>query len=120
MSPEEFKAWRKRMGWTQAQAGDALGLSRVHIGFLERGVHPISRAAELATKYLELRKNKLSILVMSPDEFKAWRKRMEWTQEQAGEALGLSKEHILRLEQGKFSISRAIVIASNCLENHNT
>ena len=58
MSPDEFKAWRKRMEWTQAQAGDALGLSRVHIGRLERGGRrPISKAIKLATKYLEIEKD---------------------------------------------------------------
>jgi len=37
MKPEQFKAWRKKMGFTQQQAADALGLSIQALGNYERG-----------------------------------------------------------------------------------
>lgn len=37
MTPDEFKAWRKAMGWSQAEMADALGLSRGSIENYERG-----------------------------------------------------------------------------------
>jgi len=37
MNKENFKAWRKKMGFTQQQAADALGLYRLTIINYERG-----------------------------------------------------------------------------------
>lgn len=37
MTPDDFKAWRNRMDFTQQQAADALGLSRDTIANYERG-----------------------------------------------------------------------------------
>lgn len=37
MTNDDFRAWRKRMGWTQAECADALGLSRCTIELYERG-----------------------------------------------------------------------------------
>ena len=56
---------------------------------------------------------------MSPDEFKAWRKRMEWTQLETGVALGLSRNQVINFEKGVHPVSKVIQIACNCLENHN-
>ena len=50
MTPQEFKIWRKDMGWTQQRAGDELGMSRYQINYWERGKRPISRMAELSTR----------------------------------------------------------------------
>ena len=55
---------------------------------------------------------------MEADEFKAWRKRMGWKQSDVALALGLTTRQVGRLERGEFSISRAIEISCNCLENH--
>jgi transcriptional regulator with XRE-family HTH domain len=37
MTPNDFKAWRDVMGFTQAQAAEALGLSKPTIENYERG-----------------------------------------------------------------------------------
>jgi transcriptional regulator with XRE-family HTH domain len=49
MTKEEFKAWRKRLGLTQAQAGDALGLTGEHINRLEKGISPRGTPLEIST-----------------------------------------------------------------------
>lgn len=60
MTPEEFKAWRESMGWTQKEAGRQLGLSTRNIIRIEQGVNSagkpmdISRAIKLATHALRL------------------------------------------------------------------
>lgn len=38
MTSDDFKAWRKEMGFSQAKASDALGLSKPTIENYERGV----------------------------------------------------------------------------------
>ncbi|WP_091918270.1 helix-turn-helix transcriptional regulator [Mesorhizobium sp. YR577] len=38
MTPEDFKAWRKTMGFTQKDAGAALGITKWAIENYERGV----------------------------------------------------------------------------------
>ncbi len=35
MTPQDFKAWRASMGWTQAQAGERLGKTRETIARYE-------------------------------------------------------------------------------------
>lgn len=37
LSPQAFKAWRKRLGLSQKQAGDALGLKTRMIQYYEKG-----------------------------------------------------------------------------------
>jgi transcriptional regulator with XRE-family HTH domain len=37
MTPEDFKAWRKAMGWTQTEAAIELGISRGSVELYERG-----------------------------------------------------------------------------------
>jgi transcriptional regulator with XRE-family HTH domain len=62
MTPQEFKAWRKSMGFTQVQAAAALDMSRVMIGLYEcghrrDGTRPavtIPRVVELACAYLSM------------------------------------------------------------------
>lgn len=53
MTLKQFKAWRKRMGWTQPQAGEALGYSVGHICRLEAGTKTVQRVTELACRALE-------------------------------------------------------------------
>jgi len=60
MNNEQFKAWRKRMNFTQQQAADALGLYRMTIINYERGHRyednrpvPIPRTVALACAALE-------------------------------------------------------------------
>lgn len=48
MTPETFRAWRKRLGLRQRQAAEALGVTREQVSRYERGVHPISRTVALA------------------------------------------------------------------------
>lgn len=37
MTPDDFKAWRKAMGFTQTEAADALGISRGSVELYELG-----------------------------------------------------------------------------------
>ena len=53
MKSDELKQWRKRMGFTQEQAGIELGITRHQIGRLEKGETQISKAIELACNHLE-------------------------------------------------------------------
>jgi transcriptional regulator with XRE-family HTH domain len=46
--PEDMKAWRLRLGLTQAQAGEALGVTLRAIQHYEGGTRPIPRVVELA------------------------------------------------------------------------
>lgn len=52
MQPDEMKALRKSIGWTQDQLASAIGMSRVSVGLMERGQTPIERRTELAVRYL--------------------------------------------------------------------
>lgn len=38
MTADDFKAWRKEMGFTQVQAAEALGISRPSVELYELGV----------------------------------------------------------------------------------
>lgn len=60
MTPEGFKAWRERMGWSQQQASDQLGKQVLQIKRYERPAppggdapHPIPRSTALACAALE-------------------------------------------------------------------
>lgn len=59
MTPQEFKAWRTRLGLTQAQAGRALGYTSRWIIAFEQGINHrrqpcvIPLSVELACKWLE-------------------------------------------------------------------
>lgn len=53
MTPEEFKAWRKRLGLTQGQAAEALGLSLRAIQYYERGEREITKTVALACAAVE-------------------------------------------------------------------
>ncbi|HJU20759.1 MAG TPA: helix-turn-helix transcriptional regulator [Stellaceae bacterium] len=46
-----------------------------------------------------------------PADFRAWRERMGWTQEQAAAALDLSRRSIIGYEQGSQPIPRTVALA---------
>jgi DNA-binding XRE family transcriptional regulator len=52
MQPEELRTLRRQIGASQAELGDAIGLSRVTIGLMERGDAPIEKRTELAVRYV--------------------------------------------------------------------
>ena len=65
MTPKQFAAWRKRMGYSYTDAADALGISRRQVIRYEKGEKPepgnpsgtvdvvIPRVLELACKAIE-------------------------------------------------------------------
>ena len=52
MQPEELKALRVKAGMSQAALGEAIGMSRVTIGLMERGEAPIEKRTGLAVRYV--------------------------------------------------------------------
>lgn len=52
MQPEAMKALRKAMGLSQQELADAMGVSRVLIGQMERAKAPIERRTVLSIRYL--------------------------------------------------------------------
>lgn len=53
MTPEEFKAIRERLGWTQRATGEALGLDARSIRRYESGERAISKPAAILFKTIE-------------------------------------------------------------------
>jgi hypothetical protein len=51
----DFKNWRKKLGYTQAKAGEKLGLSRAAVQYWEAELRPVPLAVELACRELLLR-----------------------------------------------------------------
>lgn len=52
MQPDELKELRKSVGWSQAEMAEAIGMSRVLIGQMERGQAPIEKRTGLAVRYV--------------------------------------------------------------------
>ena len=52
MQPDEMKSMRKAAGMSQAELGEAIGLSRVTVGVMERGEAPIEKRTGLAVRYV--------------------------------------------------------------------
>lgn len=52
MQPDELKELRKALDLSQQEFADALGVSRVLVGQMERGQAPIERRTSLAARYL--------------------------------------------------------------------
>lgn len=52
MQPDDLKAIRKALDMTQAEFGEAMGVSRKLINDLEAGRVPVDKRTELAAKYL--------------------------------------------------------------------
>ena len=59
MTPESIREWRSRMGFTQAQAAEALGLKPRVIAYFESGERNVSGTVEkLCAAIEELAKRK--------------------------------------------------------------
>lgn len=54
MTPEQFKAWRKRLDLTQQGAADAIGISRRMVQAYEADKQPIPKPVALACTALAL------------------------------------------------------------------
>lgn len=52
MQPDELKALRTGAGLTQQQLANAIGMTRVSVGLMERGQAPIERRTALAVRYV--------------------------------------------------------------------
>lgn len=52
MTKTELKNWRSELGYTQAEAAEALGISAQHYRKLESGKHRVLRTTELACECL--------------------------------------------------------------------
>jgi transcriptional regulator with XRE-family HTH domain len=52
-SPEELQSWRARMGWTQSQAAEKLGISLSDYSDRENGRSAITRECMLACQMIE-------------------------------------------------------------------
>jgi DNA-binding XRE family transcriptional regulator len=48
----DFKKWRKKLGYSQVQAGEQLGLSRGAVQYWESEIRPVPLAVELACQEL--------------------------------------------------------------------
>lgn len=48
----EFKKWRKKIGYTQVEAGEKLGLGRAAVQLWENEIRPVPLAVELACQEL--------------------------------------------------------------------
>ncbi len=54
----------------------------------------------------------------TPDQLRAWRDRLEWTQQQAAAALGVTRRGYQLWEAGERAISRPVMLACLYLEEH--
>lgn len=52
MDAWDFKKWRKKLGYSQAQAGEKRGLSRGAVQYWESEIRPVPLAVELACQEL--------------------------------------------------------------------
>ena len=52
MQPNELREIRREAGMSQAELAEAIGMSRVTIGLMERGEAPIEKRTELAVRYV--------------------------------------------------------------------
>jgi transcriptional regulator with XRE-family HTH domain len=53
MNGQDFRAWRQRLGLTQAQVKDRLGVSQRAVAAWESGATPIGRQTEMAIWAIE-------------------------------------------------------------------
>lgn len=53
MTGEDFKAWRKRVGKTQQQAADAIGITKRSVQLYEADDQPVPRTVALACAAIE-------------------------------------------------------------------
>jgi DNA-binding transcriptional regulator YiaG len=55
-------------------------------------------------------------ITMSPDAFKHWRERNDYTLDKAAHALGLSRRMVAYYEQGEKPVPRVVALAARALE----
>lgn len=55
MTADQLRAWRKRLGMTQAAAAEAIGISLRQYSYYETGRYPVPRPISLATEAIENR-----------------------------------------------------------------
>jgi len=48
---------------------------------------------------------------MKPEDFKVWRTSRDWTQQQAADALGVTRRSVIAWEDGTHPIKRHIALA---------
>ncbi len=53
LTPDQLKAWRTRMGWTQKKAAEELGISKRHYQMLEAGGSPVTPTLSKLIAFLE-------------------------------------------------------------------
>jgi len=59
---EEFKKWRKQMGYNQQEVADLFGLkTRMSISYIESGKQKISPSIAIACEYLYNKKHNICI-----------------------------------------------------------
>ena len=58
MTKEELKEARDKLGMTQAELAEALGMQRNSVTRMEMGIQPIVRTTELSIRYLLLTMSK--------------------------------------------------------------
>jgi len=52
MTGEELRRARKRLGMTQKELAEAIGMQKNSMAMIERGLRPVMRTTELSVKYL--------------------------------------------------------------------
>lgn len=57
MTPDQLKAWRVRLGLTQAEGARQLGFHSNHFALMERGERKIRPIVEIACKQIEAEKS---------------------------------------------------------------
>lgn len=66
MTADEFRAWRARLGLTQATAAELLRVSKRAVEDWEQGTTPISHPVLLATRWLEEHEHPFTDLAADP------------------------------------------------------
>jgi DNA-binding XRE family transcriptional regulator len=52
MTGEELRRVRKRLGMTQIELAEAIGMQKNSVAMIERGLRPVMKTTELAVRYL--------------------------------------------------------------------
>jgi transcriptional regulator with XRE-family HTH domain len=52
MTGEQLRQARKRLGMTQTELAEAIGMQKNSVAMIERGLRPVMKTTELAVRYL--------------------------------------------------------------------
>jgi len=52
MTGEQLRQARKRLGMTQSELAEAIGMQKNSIAMIERGLRPVMKTTELSVRYL--------------------------------------------------------------------